>query len=114
MANATWLQKDVTDWLQFDACDRAFVILNFDPGGRGAQDAVGAAQSNGFDRPATRKRTSSVVRDPPPARHGRGLPEHTGARLASYADPAREAPGTPGSLEPKGEGCRSSEGASLG
>lgn len=103
VADATWLRNDAIDSLKYDAYDQAFVVLNTDIRGRGVQDAVGAAQRIGFDRPGDQEvyefgypRSASD-----PAREG--LPEYTGARLAFCAGPTREYPGTPDFPEPEGQ-----------
>ncbi|MFJ9007996.1 trypsin-like serine peptidase [Streptomyces canus] len=103
VADATWLQYDAIDSLRFDGYDQAFVVLNTGSKGRKVQDAVGAAQRIGFDRPGDRtayefgypRSASDLARE--------GLPEYTGARLAFCAGPTREDPGTPDFPEPRGE-----------
>ncbi len=103
VADATWLHNDQVDSATYDAYDQAFVSLNPDSRGRRVQDAVGAAQRLGLDRPGNRKvdefgypRSASD-----PAREG--LPEYTGARLAHCVGPARQDPGTADFPAPEGQ-----------
>lgn len=104
VADATWLLNDEQNALAYDAYDQAFLVLNTDAAGRRVQDAVGAAQRIGFDRPG-----GAVVHEfgypreasGDPARAG--LPEYTGARLAHCTGTARENPGTTEHPEPRGQ-----------
>nr|WTC14160.1 peptidase [Streptomyces anthocyanicus] len=103
VADATWLSNDQIDSLTYDAYDQAFVVLNTDSRGHRVQDAVGAAQRIGLDRPGAGQvyefgypRAASD-----PAREG--LPEYTGARLAFCTGTAREYPGSPDFPEPRGQ-----------
>ncbi|MFJ2576763.1 trypsin-like serine peptidase [Kitasatospora aureofaciens] len=104
VADATWLLNDEQNALKYDAYDQAFLVLNTNATGKRVQDAVGAAQRIGFDRPGN----ASVYEfgypreasgDPTRA----GLPEYTGARLAHCVGQTREYPGTKDHPEPRGE-----------
>ncbi|MFJ2865482.1 trypsin-like serine peptidase [Kitasatospora sp. NPDC087314] len=104
VADATWLLNDQQNALKYDAYDQAFLVLNTNAAGKRVQDAVGAAQRIGFDRPGNASvhefgypRESSG--DPTRA----GLPEYTGARLAHCVGQTREYPGTAEHPEPRGE-----------
>ncbi|MEV7925384.1 hypothetical protein [Kitasatospora sp. NPDC088779] len=103
VVHATWLLNDQQDG-KYSAYDQAFLVLNGNAEGKRVQDAVGAAQRIGFDRPGSAKvhqfgypRAASGD----PARQG--LPEYTGARLAYCAGQTREHPGFPGHPVPPGE-----------
>ncbi|MFD7447444.1 trypsin-like serine peptidase [Kitasatospora sp. NPDC059827] len=103
IADTTWLLNDQQDGLRFDAYDQAFLVLNRNAEGRRVQDAVGAAQRIGFDRPGNAAvhqfgypRESSGD----PARSG--LPEFIGTRLAHCTGQTLEYPGTKDHPEPRG------------
>ncbi|MFF3069946.1 trypsin-like serine peptidase [Kitasatospora sp. NPDC057936] len=104
VADATWLLNDQQNGLKFDAYDQAFLVLNGNAAGQRVQDAVGAAQRIGFDRPGNASvhqfgYPREASGDPSRA----GLPEFTGARLAHCAGRTREYPGTKEHPEPRGE-----------
>ncbi|WP_234435085.1 MULTISPECIES: trypsin-like serine peptidase [Streptomyces] len=104
VADATWLLNNQQDALKFDAYDQAFLVLNGNAAGKRVQDAVGAAQRIGFDRPGKASvhefgYPREASGDPSRA----GLPEFTGARLAYCAGQTREYPGTKDHPEPPGE-----------
>lgn len=103
VADATWLLNDQQNTLKYDGYDQAFLVLNTNAEGKRVQDAVGAAQRIGFDRPG-----SALVHEfgyprasSDPARAG--LPEYTGAGLAHCAGRTREDPGPEEHPEPRGE-----------
>ncbi|MFF7633143.1 trypsin-like serine peptidase [Kitasatospora sp. NPDC008050] len=118
VADATWLLNDEQNALKFDAYDQAFLVLNSNADGKRVQDAVGAAQRIGFDRPGSASvhefgYPRAAAGDP--ARTG--LPEYTGARLAYCAGRTRENPGPKDHPEPRGEWgapCTMGGGASGG
>ena len=95
VADATWLANDQQNQAKFDAYDQAFVVLNPNQQGLRVQDAVGAAQRIGFDRPGGTdefqfgypRATSDPARD--------NLPEYTGEELAFCHGVAKQYPGTP-------------------
>jgi hypothetical protein len=95
VADVTWLQNDQQNGVKYDPYDQAFDVLNPNAQGQRVQDAVGAAQHIGFDRPGGSDqfqfgypRASSD-----PARENR--PEYTGERLAFCHGVATKYPGTP-------------------
>ncbi|MGC4857340.1 trypsin-like serine peptidase [Micromonospora sp. DT4] len=102
VADSTWLQNNGQD-PKFDSYDQAFVVLNSNERGRRVQDAVGAAQSVGFDLPGAQlvfqfgypRAASDPARD--------GLPEFTGRRLAYCTGQASEDPGSVDWPTPKGQ-----------
>lgn len=95
VADATWLRNDQQNAVKYDPYDQAFDVLNPNAQGRRVQDAVGAAQHIGFDRPgATDQFQFGYPRaSSDPAREN--LPEYTGERLAFCHGVAAEYPGTP-------------------
>ncbi|MFI5925850.1 trypsin-like serine peptidase [Micromonospora sp. NPDC051543] len=102
VVDSAWTRNDGQD-PTFDSYDQAFVVLNKNERGRRVQDAVGAAQSVGFDVPGAQRvvqfgypRSASD-----PAREG--LAEYTGRRLAYCAGRAWEHPGTADWPTPKGQ-----------
>ncbi|MBV2153174.1 serine protease [Kitasatospora sp. SUK 42] len=104
VADATWLLNDEQNALKYDAYDQAFLVLNTNTAGKRVQDAVGAAQRIGFDRPGSAPvhefgYPREASGDPTRA----GLPEYTGARLAHCVGQTREYPGTVEHPEPRGE-----------
>ncbi|MER7848133.1 hypothetical protein ABTZ03_29795 [Kitasatospora sp. NPDC096077] len=104
VADATWLLNDEQNALKYNAYDQAFLVLNTDAAGRRVQDAVGAAQRIGFDRPGSASvhqfgYPRQAAGDPTRA----GLPEYTGARLAHCTGRTREYAGTAQYPQPRGE-----------
>ena len=95
VADATWLQNDQQNAVEYDPYDQAFDVLNPNAQGRRVQDAVGAAQHIGFDRPgaADQFQFGYPRASSDPAREN--LPEYTGERLAFCHGVAAEYPGTP-------------------
>ena len=95
VADATWLRNDQQNAVEYDPYDQAFDVLNPNAQGRRVQDAVGAAQHIGFDRPgaADQFQFGYPRASSDPAREN--LPEYTGERLAFCHGVAAEYPGTP-------------------
>ncbi|WP_433870096.1 trypsin-like serine peptidase [Saccharopolyspora sp. CA-218241] len=93
--DATWLDNDQQHGEIYGAYDQATVVLNPNERGQRVQDAVGAAQRIGFDKPGAGTATAfgypRAASDP----EREGLPEYIGERLAFCRGPAKEYLGTP-------------------
>ncbi|MEU1618390.1 hypothetical protein ABZ479_13970 [Streptomyces sp. NPDC005722] len=91
----TWLANDQQHGEVYGAYDQAFVVLNTDARGRTVQEAAGAAQRIGFDRPGDR--TAHQFGYPRSASDPdrEGLPEYTGERLAHCTGRPEQVVGTP-------------------
>ncbi|WP_020495192.1 trypsin-like serine peptidase [Sciscionella marina] len=100
-ADKTWLRND-QQHQRFDAYDQGFLALGGNERGQSVQDATGAAQDIGFDKPGTAPVAQfgypRAASDP----DREGLPEFRGDRLAYCHGDPREYPGTADRPEPKG------------